>query len=215
LLSDSTDWVFFIHRGPLINASDFYWLIECLRDTTAQSAQRIFVALITRTFDPRKPDQMDALLQACRLNHLLAHEFSWLLSPVTVGSPEAQAMKARWAELNDVDSEVRKRPVLDPPPEQRIYILLQKFDDGDLDAFWWLNRDLTLARDSTRYGNEGESDLALLPGWKHADLATRAKIVDAAKRYLDMYHPPAAASWIKTNSFPYSALAGLPPWISA
>jgi hypothetical protein len=197
-----------LYWGTLILKDDFSWLLHRLRDSHFANEQRAIVELIRRMYDDRDSDQTDALMETCRENELLAHEFSWLINPVIFGSPEAGEMKAHWDRLNERNSRREQPPLLDPPPERRIDALLQRFSDGDLDAFWHLNRDLTLDPDSTRYGDEYEPDLTKLPGWKRADDLTRDRIVETAKHYLTTYDPPPGETYVKTSTFPWAALAG-------
>ena len=82
---------------------------------------------------------MRAFLGACKENELRAREFSWLINTVILGSPEAVEMKNRWDRVNESSSRPGRPPLVDPPPQQRIAEHLQKFEEGDLDAFWMLN----------------------------------------------------------------------------
>src|SRR5262249_12344738 len=94
------------------------------------------------------------------------------------------------------------KPLLHPPPQERIALLLQRFEEGDLNAWWALTRELPLEPDSTHYGGalELESDIAVLAGWKAADATTRSRIVEAAKQYL-IKAQPRVAEWLGTDIF--------------
>jgi hypothetical protein len=66
---------------------------------------------------------------------------------------------------------------------------------------------MTLEPDSTHYREELEPDLRVLPGWKQADLETRGRIIEAAKRYLEVADPK-TDEWLGSNTITYMALAG-------
>ncbi len=208
LAPPSPTWTFLLLEGSLILPHDFLWLLDQLVKTKAYSDQRTLVDLIIRMFDQRDPDQLDALLQSSKRHELLASEVRWVLNPVILDSPQGEEMKRHWAQMNQRSVDAQGPPLLDPPPDKRIATLLQRFEEGDLDAFWRLNLDLTLEPNSTRYGDEFESDITAQPGWKRSDPATRQRIVDAVKLYLPKYEPPAPAGWIKSNIFPRPCLAG-------
>jgi hypothetical protein len=207
LVGGSVDQFCYLYRGSLLMKDDFAWLLSQLSDTAPPDHQRTIVAVAASMFDYRELGQLDSLLKECQVNQFLANEFSWLLTPVILGSPEAETMKTRWAEINDLSFQPPP-PLLVPPPEQRVAILLQQFEEGDLEAFWRLNVDLTLKPDSTHLGDEFESELIELPGWKSADPATRDRIIAASKQYVAKYQPPPATEWIRTNTFPRPVLAG-------
>lgn len=101
----------------------------------------------------------------------------------------------------------KPHPILDPPPAERIALCLDECESGNLSAWWYLNRDMTLEPDSTIYRHELESDLTVLPGWKAADAATKARIVETAKWYV-LEHDPKTQEWLGTNAIHHSAFAG-------
>src|SRR5262249_23817949 len=66
---------------------------------------------------------------------------------------------------------------------------------------------MTLEPDSTRDDNELEPDLTVLPGWQAADVSTRMRIVETAKKYiLDQDAEP--HKWLDTNIWYRPAAAG-------
>ncbi len=206
LLTDPQDRFFLIRPRVLTDSSDTFWLIDRLREAEAEAMQRLLAALIARTFDGRDVGQLDAVICASRESKQLAEQLSWLLEPVELDSPRAQAMKAEYAQM-ELEAKPTARPLLDPPPEQRIAVLLERFESGDLDAFWQLNRELTLEPDSTHYGDELEPDLTVLPGWRRSNPETKARIIAAAERYLETCDPE-AEKWLGTDTITDAALAG-------
>jgi predicted NACHT family NTPase len=96
---------------------------------------------------------------------------------------------------------------LKPPPRERIARLLDRFEAGDLTAWWQLNMELTLEPHSTHYGSELVSELTALPGWHAADAQTRSRIIGAAKNYV-LEGDPETSQWVGTNVIHRPAWAG-------
>jgi hypothetical protein len=114
-------------------------------------------------------------------------------------------MKSQWEKYNQLNAR-HEPPLLDPPPAQRIVNLLQKFEEGDLDAFWRLDAVLTLKPNSTHYAEPFYSDITSQPGWKSADEVTKSRIIDAAKTFVANYK--LHSDPLATGSFSFSALSG-------
>jgi predicted NACHT family NTPase len=194
-------------QTPLLLSKDVPWMVEQLLSSVSEEAQRVWAALMWTAFDPREPSQLDAVFMASKKNRVLAETFEGLFEPVELGSPQAEKMKAEYQERQKWEKRERERPVLKPPPAERIAILLDKFESGDLAAWWRLNLEMTLEPDSTHYGNELESDLTVLPGWTAGDDRTKARIIEAAKKYV-LDQDPETHKWLGTNTLYRPAFAG-------
>ncbi len=66
---------------------------------------------------------------------------------------------------------------------------------------------MTLKLNSRGYEQEFESDLTKLPGWQEADVRTRERIINGAKKYIEEYSQ-IAYDWIGKNTLNRPALAG-------
>ena len=186
---------------------DVLWMLAQLTLVTSDHEKQAWAHLISAAFDPAESTQVDAVLTACDTEPALAKVFQWLIRPVELGSPEAKQMKETYLENQRWENRERRRPLLNPPPAQRIAKLLDQCESGNHAAWWQLNMEMTLKPDSTHYGAELESDLTALPGWQSADDATKHRIIEAAKKYL-IGQDPETSKWLRTNSFYRSALAG-------
>ena len=67
--------------------------------------------------------------------------------------------------------------------------------------------EMLLKPDSQHYEQELESDLTKLPGWQEADIKTRKRIINGAKKYIQEYNQ-VVYDWIGTNTYDRPALAG-------
>jgi len=194
-------------QTPIVISKDVPWLIARLQATASDRDKRMLAHLVSRAFNWRDPDQVDAVLVACEDNPILAEVFAWLLKPVELNSPEAQKMKENYLESQKWRKRKRERSPLEPSPEERIAALLDECESGKSAAWWRLNVNMTLEPDGTDYGKELESDLTALPGWKAAEIITRVRIVEAAKRYV-LEQDPETHKWLGTNTLYRPAFAG-------
>ncbi len=207
LAKSSTDLACLRFTGDsLIQEGDFNWLIEKFARESAEDIQQVLVRLIHFAFDRSDRNQFEAVYSLAETSPLLAKEFAWLLKPVVLGSPEAQEAKKIHEQLRDI-SEKTKKPLLEPPPTERVRKLLDELECGEASAWWRLNMELTLKPTSTHYGDELEPDITAFPGWVAADAETRRRIVSAAKKYLQIQDPN-VPHWLGTNIVHRPAFAG-------
>jgi len=211
LIDPEMDSLRLIHtETPIVLSGDVPWMIQRLQDSISEDIQQVWARLIEKVFNGQDPEQTDAVLTACQNNSVLAKAFLWLLKPVELSSSEAKEMKERYEYYQEIQKRHEKEktsPLLEPPPSERITLLLEAFESGDLDAWWQLNREMTLEPDSTHYGNELEPDLTKLPGWEASDDLARARIIRAAKRYV-LEQNPETRNWLGTNKVNLPAFAG-------
>ena len=192
---------------PIVLSKDVIWMLERLQEEKSKEIQLIWAKLINRTFDWRETGQLDAIIYASQRNPILAEVFSWLLKPIELNSPEAAKMKADYLETQKWLKRDKERPLLSPPPAERIAGLLNECESGNSSAWSHLNIEMTLEPDSQYYGDLLESDLTVLPGWKNADTVTRARIVESAKIYV-LEQDPKTHEWLGTNIIHHLAFAG-------
>ena len=192
---------------PLVPNDDVPWLIQRLERSKSGKLQAVLAKLIVKAFDWRDVMQLNAVLEACENSRILAEELAWLIKPVDLDSPQARRMKTNYLQRQKIDARNKGQPPLKPSPAKRIVSLLEAFESGKTEAWWRLNMEMTLERDSTHYGDELESDLTMLPGWRDADTATRARIIEAGRRYL-LEQEPRIDQWLDKNIFGRPAFAG-------
>lgn len=203
---EDSNILFYPHKS-LVLPTDIPWMIEDLKTSTVEKIQQAWAQLIERRFRQSDLRQVDTILTACQEVPVLAEVFTWLLKPVELDSPEAQRAKAQYLEMQGWQDQPSQRPLLDPPPAQRISTLLDACEAGNLVAWWRLNLDMTLEPTSTHYEDDLEPDLTALPGWKASDSVTRRRIIEAAKSYV-LRGEPNTHTWFGTNTFHPPAVAG-------
>lgn len=193
---------------PLVLRRDIPWMIENLNGSQSEKIQQIWANLIESVFDQEAiAKYMNDVLLACQINPILKKVFRRLIEPVRLDSIEAQTMRERYLKREERIERGAEPTLLNPAPAHRIASLLAKLEEGDYNAWWHLNREMSLEPTSRFYGNDFESDLRSLPGWKTADQQTRARILSAAKKYL-LRQDANGHEWIGANIFYLPAFAG-------
>ena len=177
--------------------ADFAWLLDLLPTVQDTEKYALLIEILPMVFDKNQPQHLEMLRSASLDHPLLAQTFFTALNP---DSELAQKQRTDYlAMLKVLQATPEPPPLLDPPVTVRVSTLLDQLEAGKLGAWWHLNRVLTLALDSTHYGDSYQSDLTSLPGWKATDSPTKTRIVAAAKRYL-LEYSPAPDSWSRPAS---------------
>lgn len=159
--------------------------------------------LVRLSFD-RSEVQFTALFEAAKRWPLLRAEYAELLDGVQINSPQAEQLK-EFHRLSTGRGD-RQQALVDPPPKQRVREWMERFEAGNIDGWWQMNRELTLKRDSTHYGSSFEYRIASLPGWEEADTTMRDRILASAMPFLERAEPT-VDRWVGTNQIRYSDLA--------
>ena len=200
----------FIHglsQSGLLLPEDFYWLIS-LADASADPGsngvdQATLIELITATFDWSE-EQFSTLYDTAARRPALHAQYSELLDGVPLNSSRAEQLK-EWHRLA-TERPARRRALVDPPPPQRVREQLERFEAGAVDGWWRLNHELMLETTSTHYGSELEYRITRFPGWREADEPLRARIISAARQFLESAEST-VSQWIGANRVNFSDLA--------
>ncbi|MBW0005295.1 MAG: hypothetical protein JO216_17615 [Hyphomicrobiales bacterium] len=199
-------FIFGLLRSGLLLREDFEWLLS-LSPSGEQPSKRVdpttLCMFVQQTYDGSDV-HFAALYDAAARWPLLRSEYAAWFDGVLLGSAQAEQLK----ELYRLSTEHANRrvPMVNPPPAQRVRECLERFEAGDVHAWWQMNRELTLKPNSTHYGTNFEYRIASFPGWDEADEATRGRIQASAMQFLDRAKST-VSEWSGTNSFNHSDLA--------
>ncbi len=191
---------------------DLRWLFDELNNAKTVEEQKIWLSLLGNFYLPWavEPDVFSILFEEYQHNQAVKKYYSWVFTPVKLGTPEAAAQKENYEQLvaprKKREEELQKN-ALNPPPKERVLECLERFEKGEIDSWWHLNMQLTLKPLMTVYGDELQFDLQKLPGWQEAEAETRTRIIEAAKRYV-VEGEPQNAEWIGTNKIFRPAFSG-------
>ncbi len=178
-------------RTPIVYEEDMVWLLARLQRETDEPTQRKLVQISRWLFREGISAHVEAVWEVSQSDPLLAEAFRWLLEPILIHSPQAEELKRAYYAQQKRHEPFPKPDPLDPAPAVMVQLLLEKYESGNLDAWWQLNRALTIAPESTFYGDELAADLTTLPGWQEADEPTRARLIKAAYGYISAMAPQA------------------------
>lgn len=192
---------------PLVAAADIPWLIQKAEQADAPGLQRLYTQLIDRVFFYEDTENLESVMLASQRGGALGEVLAPQFEAITLDSPRAQKLKEYVRDENRRRSRQADRPLLTPPPAERVVRHLDLFEGGNLAAWWQLNLDITLKPDSTYFGSELAFDLTQEPGWQSADGATRSRMLAAAETYL-LDQDPEVDKWFGTNVGHRPALAG-------
>ncbi|OYQ62068.1 hypothetical protein B9G53_24055 [Pseudanabaena sp. SR411] len=193
-----------------ILSRDFIWLIVKAKASISINIKNIWINLVQWSFNNREVAQIDALCIATQEDPTFHERFGWWFKPLEFGSDEAVVEQSYYQEIQESAKlrESRKKKKLSSEEiKERINYYLNEFDAGKLDAWWLLNREITLNPNSPSYGSDLNIDFTDFYGWKSADPATRIRIINAAKEYLKQQNS-CSNDWIGTNTYNLDSLAG-------
>lgn len=190
----------------LILKEDTSWLLERLKDATDNGLQRKWAEIISWVLDTSDQTQLETIYEAMQKNTILAERLHIIFGPIALNSVEADNLRKNYSlQLKYMKSS--KKTHLQPPPAERLRILLSRLESGNLAAWWQLNREMTLGQESTHYRNELESDLTTLPGWQTENADIHKRILAGAQTYL-LNADPETSKWLGTNTLYFPAYAG-------
>ena len=192
-------------RPPLLYGEDVPWLVERLGQAVGTSHEEVWAQLILGTLS-RTP-HVDLIMEARETSATLRQVTRHWFDPVELASSDAQHARDRWHQDREFEREHAREPTEVPDMAARVRTDLERFEAGEIDAFWHLNLDLSVEQGTRRYTGHFLSDLTEFPGWVVADDATRSRIIDAAERYL-VTADPEPDRWFATTTVFQPACAG-------
>jgi len=212
LISDPSKEAFWMVHGPspVVFPADVPWMIHQLKEETSDKAKDIWSYLVMSALDRSNIEHVELAYYACETSPHLNAWLGSLFRPVRLDSPEAQSARERYVQARQIED--RRLEQLHSIQEaydervQQIDVLLRECEDDSPDAWWRLNLVLLSRRDEG-YIREHDPNLTELAPWMDADLSTRARILEAGKRYL-LCRDAEPSKWLGTNILYRPAYAG-------
>ena len=186
-LDEPNDSFDFINRWPrLIRHEDFEWCVKQLLISVSHKHESAWAELVWMLYrwSESNSDQLDLIFIARQKSKKFSEISKDFFQPVFLDSEQAKKLKKQYQQV--VKFQKKKEPkVLDWLPKDRIQHYLERFEQGDNDAWWALLMELTLEDTSTHYKKVFDLELTGLPGWINSDGTTRNRILKAAEKYLN------------------------------
>ncbi|WP_437893320.1 phosphorylase family protein [Sorangium sp. So ce124] len=207
---DREYWTF-VSQG-MLHPDDLFWMLSRLEAAGEQALRRRWASLVNAAIQHQgfTYDSVSAVIDAAPRHPELHEALRWMLDPVQLDSPLAEQQKRSWQEAQQLGAELRlqrRERLLAPPPAERVLRCLERAEQGDLDAFWQMQRVMSLHPTSTHYSDHGQPSLTSFPGWRDADDPTRRRVLLVARRYI-MERDAAPGQWLAHGSFYHPAIAG-------
>ncbi len=175
LLSSAVDNIFF--------SEDVLWMLEKLQSSNCENVQKTWSYFIEKSFDSQDVKQIDTILVAAQSNERLQEVFLKYYEPIQLDSDQAKRLKTDYLRIQEMQN--RKQDLsLNSVLQEKISPLLEQLESGDLSAWLLLNEEMALKLDNTYYDDEYLLDITQLPGWQEIDEASRARILEGAKLYI-------------------------------
>lgn len=209
LESEPEDAVYLVSwKTMFVATDDVEWLVERLTTESSDGRKTAIAALIGQTHRLWNNKAEDLVYLAHREDETLAREVGRFFAPVELGSEDAEKQRRLHERFSRLEKEDEEAPSPDPPVADRVVSALDDFEAGDVEAFWQ-GVDHFMQYDERGFGSVSgaEWDMTALPGWEAAGDGTRARIVEAAKRYV-LEGDPRTVEWFGKNITYKPALAG-------
>jgi hypothetical protein len=188
----------------LVTGSDLPWLIERLHDAVGGEDETIWADLVDWGLSFEGADQ-DLVMEVREMSPVLQARTVRRFGPIELDSDLAARMRKQYLKEQEWAEDERRLTGEAPDFDANVDVLLDRFESGEVDAFWQLVIHIW-GEEGRRHATVGGSDLTLSPGWRRAGEARRARIASAAQVYLRKYEPSDA--WLDPAHRYHPATAG-------
>jgi predicted NACHT family NTPase len=114
----------------ILSTEDVFWMLGKLQNVDSQQ-ERIWAALIQWKFNRQDVKQIDAILTATPTNNILREEFAYYISIIDLDSMQAEKSRSDYQKMQERIAR-RQKPILDPPPKERVLLFLDQLESGNL-----------------------------------------------------------------------------------
>ncbi|ELS02449.1 hypothetical protein Xen7305DRAFT_00021630 [Xenococcus sp. PCC 7305] len=170
---------------------DILWMLEKIQETEEKRVQEIYTKLVKYHFNRKDAKQIDAINVATQSNETLNENFASWFEAIELNSAQAKEAKKEYLMIKGSKNAVKKKTSPSISTQKKLQVYLENFDDNYYFAWRDITRTLSLRPNSNYFESLQifKTDLTLLPGWQSADIQTRTRIVEAAKKYIVSNEP--------------------------
>jgi hypothetical protein len=172
-------------RAGFVRTEDFEWLVKLSPGGSSPApglSEESLCSFISFLFNADNNDHFETLYPACQKWLLLHSYFAYLIDGVLIDSADAAQARALQRQMQEMQERVPPPAIADLPTE--IAALLVRAENGEWQAWCWLNLVLMLTPRSPTIVEGLNYFITKMPGWGSADEATRCRILATAQTYL-------------------------------
>lgn len=167
------------HLPGILDVEDFPWLLARACDLQSPNDAREWAASLAGWLDWQSRREFIDLWLTASLEGTLPDSFKL---PLLSDPSSKQAIEQRSAFQKRNRARRRQTQALTSPPAESIETMLERCEQGDLECFAQLSREWNRIQEETYF--HLHRFLTSTPGWVGSDMATRRRVVVAAKAYL-------------------------------
>ena len=213
-IDDRHYWTLEESKFTKLGVSDISWLVHQwkITDNEVLKAKLISRLLGFISWWGTPPDILDEICKACDENENLREVFKETFAPIELNTEKSTELRksyeeaTKWRRQREKQQKEWEKPV-SPSPIELTLKSLDKFENGEINSFISINNYLRFSPNGRSNVNEFETDILKLPVWNDANEDTKARIVNAAKIYLEKSDPE-NEKWVETENYQYSAMSG-------
>jgi hypothetical protein len=197
-------------RTPLVFAEDLAWLVEQFNQREVAQTRAVLVDLIWQISDRHDATQSEALYFACKADPALDEALGFPFDAVPLDSPQAARGRQFIAEQRKREREIedqRKRALRHPSPEESVFEILASCEAGKPEEWWRISHAMVFEPDGRSTLLDDSPNLEDSPVWRTLDNQARARVLDAASKYLEAYDP-SVRDWFGSQTIYRPVLAG-------
>jgi hypothetical protein len=211
-LSNKDAFTVTFHDNSILIPEDFNWIVDVVLPRVELEEEKILADIAWYFFDGKNEEHVSKIFNIIKEDGAFRDKFNNLFRSYEIDSEEAQLLKSQYEESQSLRKPIlRETPTIIPPNQEKIIELLEKFEGGDFDVWWHINHEF-LRSAAEGFSGELEYDLTVLPLWNEIDELIKRRILDAAKKYLEVCDPQ-TETWFGKNIFHRPAAAGFRAFI--
>lgn len=185
----------------IIFRKDFIWLLAIIKDLDNPTQKKYLATICQYIFDQNDQSHIEATYKLMQNEPILKEIMEPFFGPVILGSDLALQQKRNFRRQKDWEGQVGKTNVEIPRLSDKIDSLIKIGEEGDLDAWWKLNKIFNISPDGNNNAGEYEFNIKLLPGWLNSNDETKPKIINLARNYIYQFEPNDELWLLKENIF--------------
>lgn len=179
------------YEHSLIIDEDFDWVLDHVLSADQKREGILWAKILRWSFRTYEPNHVEKIL-INQQNEFIKEEFHSLLTPIDIESEEAQKARQRHEEFR---APIKKEPKKLVDRFELIEKGLEELDKGNIDAFFWLDRNLSLEPESQSYEKDLDFYSESYAGWVSANNNLKRQIVKYAEDFLNQTSP-ADKDWL-------------------